>query len=158
MPSSRDLSFSRTLPSNVFDQLGEFLQQMAQQAVGKAALVLTEAVLIPIDLPQEWQTQRFTVVVSEQFSALLVGSPEEQGKQGTLLSRGATEQGSRGATEQGSKGSRLLTQHLAMPLTTMGTPTDSCRLLTLSRQTCPQGWLLNGNQRRRKSLQHLMCN
>jgi hypothetical protein len=76
MPSSRDLSFSRTLPSNVFDQLGELLQQMAQQAVGKVALVLTEAVLTPIDLPQEWQIQRFTVVVSEQFSALLVGSPE----------------------------------------------------------------------------------
>ena len=95
MPSSRDLSFSRTLPSNVFDQLGELLQQMAQQAVGKAALVLTEAVLIPIDLPQEWQTQRFTVVVSEQFSALLVGFRREQG------SKGAGEQGSRGAREQG---------------------------------------------------------
>lgn len=74
MLSSRDLSFSRTLPSHVFDQLGELLHQMAQQAVGKMALVLTEAVLTSIDLPQKWQTQRFTVVVSEQFSVLLVGS------------------------------------------------------------------------------------
>jgi two-component system, sensor histidine kinase and response regulator len=72
MPSSRDLSFSRTLPSHVFDQLGELLQQMAQ-AVG--AVVLTEAVLTPIELPRQWQTQQFTVVVSQKFSVLLVGIP-----------------------------------------------------------------------------------
>jgi two-component system, sensor histidine kinase and response regulator len=106
MPSSRDLSFSRTLPSNVFDQLGEFLQQIAQQAVGKA-VVLTEAVLIPIDLPQEWQTQRFTVVVSEQFSALLVGSPEEQGSEGnakvSAQPNGVREQESEGGGEQGEQ-------------------------------------------------------
>ncbi|KAB8331599.1 GAF domain-containing protein [Scytonema tolypothrichoides VB-61278] len=81
MSSSADLSFSRTLPSIVFDQLGAILQQMAI-AVGKGALILTEAVLIPIDIPQEWQTQRFIVVVSEQFSALLVGFPEEMGDRG----------------------------------------------------------------------------
>lgn len=81
MSSFADLSFSRTLPSNVFHQLGELLQQMAQ-AVGKGAILLTEAVLIPIDIPQEWQTQRFIVVVSEQFSALLVGFPQEMGEQG----------------------------------------------------------------------------
>ncbi|MGH7999679.1 MAG: GAF domain-containing sensor histidine kinase, partial [Brasilonema sp.] len=75
MSRSADLSFSRTLPSNVFHQLGELLEQIAQ-AVGKAALVITELVLIPIDIPQQWQMQRFTVVVSEQFSALLVGFPE----------------------------------------------------------------------------------
>ncbi|NMG11850.1 ATP-binding protein [Brasilonema sp. UFV-L1] len=76
MSSSADLSFSRTLPNNVFHQLGELLEQMAQ-AVGKAAVVLTEAVLIPVDIPQQWQMQRFTVVVCEQFSALLVGFPEQ---------------------------------------------------------------------------------
>ncbi|WP_017316722.1 GAF domain-containing sensor histidine kinase [Mastigocladopsis repens] len=76
MPSSRDLSFSRTLPSNVFDQLGELLQQMAQ-TVGKA-VVLTEAVMTGIHIPQEWQVQRFTVVVSEQFNALLVGSYDQR--------------------------------------------------------------------------------
>jgi two-component system, sensor histidine kinase and response regulator len=80
MSSFADLSFSRTLPTNVFHQLGAILQQMAI-AVGKGVLVLTEAVLIPIDIPQEWQTQRFIVVVSEQFSALLVGFPEETGNQ-----------------------------------------------------------------------------
>ncbi|MGF1937682.1 MAG: GAF domain-containing sensor histidine kinase [Nostoc sp. ChiQUE02] len=86
MLSSPDLSFSRTLPIVVFNQLGELLEQMAQ-TVGSAALVLTEAVLVRICIPVEWQRERFTLVVSEQFSALLVGNLEE-------------EQGSRGAEEQ----------------------------------------------------------
>ncbi|MBW4610879.1 MAG: GAF domain-containing sensor histidine kinase [Hassallia sp. WJT32-NPBG1] len=76
MLSSPDLSFSRTLPIDVFNQLGELLQQMAQ-AVGSAALVLTEAVLARIMSESEWQRQKFTLVVSEQFSALLVGNQEE---------------------------------------------------------------------------------
>ncbi|WP_118166430.1 GAF domain-containing sensor histidine kinase [Nostoc sphaeroides] len=73
MLSSPDLSFSRTLPIVVFNQLGELLEQMAQR-VGSAALILTEAVLMRICIPVEWQRQRFTLVVSEQFSALLVGN------------------------------------------------------------------------------------
>ncbi|MEH1835039.1 MAG: GAF domain-containing sensor histidine kinase [Nostoc sp.] len=82
MLSSPDLSFSRTLPILVFNQLGELLEQMAQR-VGSAALVLTEAVLVRICIPVEWQRQRFTLVVSEQFSALLVGNfEEEQGSKG----------------------------------------------------------------------------
>jgi two-component system, sensor histidine kinase and response regulator len=76
MLSSPDLSFSRILPVDVFNQLGELLQQMAQ-AVGSAALVLTEAVLARIMSNSEWQKQKFTLVVSEQFSALLVGNQEE---------------------------------------------------------------------------------
>ncbi len=89
MLSSPDLSFSRTLPIVVFNQLGELLEQMAQ-TVGSAALVLTEAVLMRIYIPVEWQRQRFTLVVSENFSALLVGNFEQ-------------EQGSRGAGEQGGR-------------------------------------------------------
>ncbi|MFH7028404.1 MAG: ATP-binding protein [Heteroscytonema crispum UTEX LB 1556] len=81
MLSSPDLSFSRTLPNNVFNQLGELLQQMAQ-AVGSAALVLTEAVLARIHLPGEWQKQRFTLVVSNGFSALLVGNLGEMERLG----------------------------------------------------------------------------
>ena len=77
MLSSPDLSFSRTLPIVVFNQLGELLEQMAQ-TVGSAALVLTEAVLVRVCIPVEWQRQRFTLVVSEQFSALLVGNFEEE--------------------------------------------------------------------------------
>ncbi|MEH1939338.1 MAG: GAF domain-containing sensor histidine kinase [Nostoc sp.] len=80
MLSSHDLSFSRTLPIVVFNQLGELLEQMAQ-TVGSAALILTEAVLMRICIPVEWQRQRFTLVVSEQFSALLLGNLEE-GEQG----------------------------------------------------------------------------
>ncbi|MEA5577324.1 GAF domain-containing sensor histidine kinase [Anabaena sp. UHCC 0451] len=83
MLSSPDLSFSRTLPLIIFNRLGELLQQMAQ-AVGSAALILTEAVLARISIPVEWQNQRFTLVVSEQFSALLLGNIEaaEEGNQG----------------------------------------------------------------------------
>jgi signal transduction histidine kinase len=92
MLSSPDLSFSRTLPIVVFNQLGELLEQMAQ-TVESTTLVLTEAVLARIYIPVEWQRQRFTLVVSEQFSALLLGNFEEG------------EQGSRG-----DEGEKLLTQ------------------------------------------------
>ncbi|MBF2006637.1 MAG: HAMP domain-containing histidine kinase [Chlorogloeopsis fritschii C42_A2020_084] len=81
MLNSPDLSFSRTLPLDVFNQLGELLEQMAQ-AVENGALVLTEAVLARIHITQEWQKQRFAIVISKGFSVLMVGSPqeEEQGK------------------------------------------------------------------------------
>ncbi|QMS89142.1 GAF domain-containing sensor histidine kinase [Nostoc edaphicum CCNP1411] len=114
MLSSPDLSFSRTLPIVVFNQLGELLEQMAQ-TVGSAALVLTEAVLVRVCIPVEWQRQRFTLVVSEQFSALLVGNFEE-------------EQGSRGAEGQeiysafSTPNSPLSTQYgLNAPLTALST-------------------------------------
>ncbi|MEH1779385.1 MAG: GAF domain-containing sensor histidine kinase [Nostoc sp.] len=85
MLSSPDLSFSRTLPIVVFNQLGELLEQMAQ-TVGSAALVMTEAMLVRICIPVEWQRQRFTLVVSEQFSALLVGTFEgDEGDEGDEL-------------------------------------------------------------------------
>ncbi|MBD2437908.1 GAF domain-containing sensor histidine kinase [Nostoc sp. FACHB-110] len=77
MLSSPDLSFSQSLPLVVFNQLGELLQQMAQ-SVESSVLVLTEAVLARIIIPEEWQIQRFTLVVSEQFSALLFGCFEQQ--------------------------------------------------------------------------------
>ncbi|MEH1925019.1 GAF domain-containing sensor histidine kinase [Nostoc sp.] len=77
MLSSPDLSFSRTLPIVVFNQLGVLLEQMAQ-TVGSTALILTEVVLVRIYIPVKWQRQRFTLVVSEQFSALLVGTFEEE--------------------------------------------------------------------------------
>lgn len=67
---SPNLSFSRTLPIDVFNQLGELLQQA--QGVGNTTLVLTEAVLARCSHPSKWQ-QRFTLVVSAGFSALLIG-------------------------------------------------------------------------------------
>ncbi|MEH2071945.1 MAG: GAF domain-containing sensor histidine kinase [Nostoc sp.] len=75
MLSFPDLSFSRTLPIVVFNQLRELLEQMAQ-TVGSATLILTDAILASISIPVEWERQRFTVVVSEQFSALLLGNLE----------------------------------------------------------------------------------
>jgi signal transduction histidine kinase len=79
MLSSPDLSFSRTLPLDVFTQLGELLEQMAQAVEGEF-VVLTEAVLKRISIPEEWQIQRFTVVISKGFSALMVGYPEQMGE------------------------------------------------------------------------------
>ncbi|RCJ30962.1 ATPase [Nostoc minutum NIES-26] len=115
MLSSPDLSFSRNLPLVVFNQLGELLQQMAQ-GVGNNTLILTEAVLARIRIPVEWQYQRFTLVISEGFSALLVGNQEEE-------SRGAEEQGSQCVAEVPSvvatgasrgAGTDLLTLHSAL--------------------------------------------
>ncbi|WP_026735414.1 GAF domain-containing sensor histidine kinase [Fischerella sp. PCC 9605] len=79
MLNSSDLSFSRTLPTDVFNQLGELLEQMAQ-AVGSESMVLTEAVLTQLSVPDEWQKQKFTIVISKGFSALLVGKSEEMGE------------------------------------------------------------------------------
>ncbi|MDH6061422.1 GAF domain-containing sensor histidine kinase [Chrysosporum bergii ANA360D] len=84
MLSSPDLSFCGNVSFVVFNQLGELLQQMAQ-VVGTAALVLTEAVLAKTHTPQEWETQKFTLVISEQFSALLLGREEDYGGLDTSL-------------------------------------------------------------------------
>ncbi|MBD2664835.1 GAF domain-containing sensor histidine kinase [Richelia sinica] len=78
---SPELGFSRTLPLSVFNQLRELLEQMAQ-AVENVTVVLTEAVLARICLPLEWERQKFTLVVSEQFSALLLGKQEDGGENG----------------------------------------------------------------------------
>jgi two-component system sensor histidine kinase/response regulator len=83
MLSSPDLSFSRTLSLSLFNRLGESLQQMVQ-SIESTALILTEAVLVRIHTPVEWQEQRFTLLISEGFSALLVGNIEnrDQGSRG----------------------------------------------------------------------------
>jgi signal transduction histidine kinase len=83
MLSSSNLSFSRTLPLTVFNRLGELLQQMAQ-IIGNSALILTEDLLAQIIIPIEWQRQRFTLLISEQFSALLLGS-QEAGQEECIL-------------------------------------------------------------------------
>ncbi|WP_353930156.1 GAF domain-containing sensor histidine kinase [Okeanomitos corallinicola TIOX110] len=77
MLSSSNLSFSRTLPVIVFNRLGELLQQMAQ-TIGSSALILTEDLLAQIIIPVEWQQERFTLLVSDQFSALLLGNQETE--------------------------------------------------------------------------------
>ncbi|MUG94164.1 GAF domain-containing protein [Scytonema sp. UIC 10036] len=73
MSSSSDLSFSRTIRNSTFVRFRELLLQMAQ-SVEKPSLVLTESVLVMVNIPLEWQAQRFTVLVSQQFSALFIGT------------------------------------------------------------------------------------
>ncbi|MES1025413.1 GAF domain-containing sensor histidine kinase [Gloeocapsa sp. BRSZ] len=69
-----DLSFRGTLPLPVFKQLGQLLHQMAQIAETEA-VVLTQDILLSIPVPQK--KQRFIVIISQGFSALLLGFPEE---------------------------------------------------------------------------------
>ncbi|MDV2990661.1 MAG: Sensor histidine kinase RcsC [Chroococcidiopsis sp. SAG 2025] len=70
MSSSQDLSFHQLLPLTIFQQLGQLLQQMAQE-LGNEALIVTEEALVSIPTRLE-ATDKFTLVVSQQFSALLV--------------------------------------------------------------------------------------
>jgi two-component system, sensor histidine kinase and response regulator len=82
---SPDLSFSRILPTGVFNKLGKLLEETTQ-AVEGGSLLMTEAVLDRVPISCEWQMQRFTLVVSQGFSALLFGKVTEMGKGGLLLS------------------------------------------------------------------------
>jgi two-component system, sensor histidine kinase and response regulator len=76
MPSSPDLSFSRILSTDVFNQLGELLEQMAQ-SLDITSFVVTENILMRIPISGEWQKQHFTLVVSPGFNGLLRGEVEE---------------------------------------------------------------------------------
>ncbi|MCA1991848.1 MAG: GAF domain-containing protein [Coleofasciculus sp. S288] len=76
MPIAGEPRFSRTLPLRTFDRLHESLQQM-KSFLGEEATVLTEEVLCKGAISSEYQAQRFTVVVSKRFSALLLGTPQE---------------------------------------------------------------------------------
>ncbi|MDJ0774275.1 MAG: GAF domain-containing sensor histidine kinase [Mastigocoleus sp. MO_167.B18] len=76
MLGSPDLSFSRTLSLGIFNQLVELLDQMAQ-GVGKAnVVIMTDAILARIPTPHHWARKRFKLLLSEGFSALLLGNPE----------------------------------------------------------------------------------
>jgi signal transduction histidine kinase len=75
MLSSPDLSFCQTLTNSAFEQIGELLQQMISP-LPNAAVILTEAVCSRIPIPGDWQMQKFTVVISAEFSGLLVGLPQ----------------------------------------------------------------------------------
>jgi signal transduction histidine kinase len=90
MAISQDLSFHRTLPSTTFEQLGQLLKQMVQE-VGTEAVVLTEAVLSPVTLTSE-QLEQFILVVSQQFSALLVGARVQESKGAKEHEEGGIEQ------------------------------------------------------------------
>ncbi len=68
-----DLGFCKTLPLSLFNQLGELLQEMAQTA-GRDAFILTQAILLRVKTPLEWHKQRFKLILSPGFNALLVGN------------------------------------------------------------------------------------
>jgi two-component system, sensor histidine kinase and response regulator len=76
MSSSQDLSFHQLLPLTIFQQLGQLLQQMAQE-LGNEALIVTEEALVSIPTRPE-ATDLFTLVVSQQFSALLVAERRQE--------------------------------------------------------------------------------
>ncbi len=78
MRNSPDLSFSRTLPISTFNQLRELLQQIPE--VEDTTLVITEAVLTRISIPPQYLPQKFIVVVSQGFSALLIGKHDSNNR------------------------------------------------------------------------------
>ena len=76
MPILGDPRFSRTLPLAMFERLQDLLQQM-KSTLGEGAVLLTEEELAYEAATPEPQTQRFAVLVSERFSVLLLGEPQE---------------------------------------------------------------------------------
>jgi signal transduction histidine kinase len=69
-----DLSFRGSLPLAIFEQLKQLLHQMAQVAEIEA-VVLTQDILLSIPVAQK--KQQFIVIISQGFSALLLGSQKE---------------------------------------------------------------------------------
>jgi two-component system sensor histidine kinase/response regulator len=76
MPILGNPRLTRTLPLALFERLQELLKQM-QSTLGEGAVLLGEDILSHEAKAPSYQTQRFTVLVSEQFSALLAGEPLE---------------------------------------------------------------------------------
>jgi two-component system, sensor histidine kinase and response regulator len=72
MLTSQDLSFSQILHVAIFNQLGELLIQMAQE-VGNTGMVMTEAILARTSPSERQDIEKFTLVVSQGFTALLIG-------------------------------------------------------------------------------------
>jgi two-component system sensor histidine kinase/response regulator len=64
--------FSRTLPLIMLERVGELLLQMSS-TIGEAVVFLTNDTLSSFKITWEHQEQRFTILVSQKFSALLLG-------------------------------------------------------------------------------------
>lgn len=75
MPILSDSRFSRILPLNIFERLHKLLQQMRLK-LDERAVLFTENVFESKTSFQTSQVQRFTVVLSEKFNALLLGEPQ----------------------------------------------------------------------------------
>jgi len=76
MSSSQDLSFHQLLPVSIFQQLRQLLQQMAQE-LGREASIVTEEALVSIPTLSP-AIEQFTLVVSPQFSALLIAESRQE--------------------------------------------------------------------------------
>lgn len=72
MSSFKASILRRSLPNKTFELLRELLQQMAQR-LGEGSVVLTEDILSLPEILSDWAArEKFTVLVSERFSVLLV--------------------------------------------------------------------------------------
>jgi two-component system, sensor histidine kinase and response regulator len=76
MLSYQSLILRRILPVATFNRLRLALGQMAQR-VGANPLILTETALSSVEIRQGMLAEKFTVLVSPQFSALLLGEASE---------------------------------------------------------------------------------
>ena len=80
MFSSQASILIRNLPSTIFEQLCRLWRQMGER-LGAGTLVVSDEALSPgegssrSNLDGEWETLRFQVLVSPEFSALLLGQP-----------------------------------------------------------------------------------
>ncbi|MEW6498608.1 MAG: hybrid sensor histidine kinase/response regulator, partial [Cyanobacteriota bacterium] len=76
MPILGNPRLTRTLPLATFERLQALLKRM-QSTLGEEAVIFTEDVFSQEAKVLRLAYQRFTVLVSEQFSALLLGEPQE---------------------------------------------------------------------------------
>lgn len=74
MPILGNPKFSRTLPLRMFEQLQKLLERMTT-TIEQEAVVLTNDAFSSLSITLE--PEQFTVLVSEKFSALLLGVPQE---------------------------------------------------------------------------------
>lgn len=66
--------FRRNLSLETFNRLRQLLQQVAQSQ-GKGAAIVTEAMLNPLEIPQQQQGVKFALVACQEWQALLKGTP-----------------------------------------------------------------------------------
>ena len=76
MPIVGDSKFSRILPLIIFERLQGLLQQM-QSKIGAEAVLLTADTLKRGAIKPVAQAQKFTVLISQQFNALLLARQPE---------------------------------------------------------------------------------
>lgn len=76
MPTLGDPRFCRILPLAIFEKLQALLQRM-KSTIGEGAAVITEESLSHAKVALGFPVQRFTVLTSKKFTALLLGEKQE---------------------------------------------------------------------------------